>query len=184
MPAQTIAKGIFSHTERDYASFAGTIISAKNCPEFDFTGLKVALIGANAHSVKHLAQLVQQAEFVKVFQQQPHFVLPEQSKQPHAFFLQPQRLSALPLKGFRLQHWMAQRYLKQQIKDKWIQRQLLPQHANEHTPIYYGDLYYCALNRANCKLITWPIVKLHAQAVQSMEGILHMVDVIVRCDDN
>jgi len=35
------------------------------------------------------------------------------------------------------------------------------------------------LQRKNCNLITWPVVKITEQAIQSMEGIEHLVDMII-----
>ncbi|GAC1609409.1 MAG: hypothetical protein NVS3B3_15930 [Aquirhabdus sp.] len=39
--------------------------------------------------------------------------------------------------------------------------------------------YYPALQKPNCKLITWPIVKITENGVQTMEGVEHDVDCIV-----
>ncbi|MFP0533848.1 flavoprotein, partial [Acinetobacter baumannii] len=45
---------------------------------------------------------------------------------------------------------------------------------------FKSDSYYTALQRANCKLQTWPIVKVTDTAIYSMDGTQRPVDIIIR----
>ncbi len=55
----------------------------------------------------------------------------------------------------------------------------MPNLAAKNKIFLKSDTYYTALQHGNCKLITWPIVKITENAVQSMEGIDYLVDVII-----
>ena len=52
------------------------IHSARWDHDYDFTGKRVAVIGTGASAVQIVPELVKQAEFVKVFQRTPGWVLP------------------------------------------------------------------------------------------------------------
>ena len=52
------------------------IHSARWDHDYDFTGKRVAVIGTGASAVQIIPELVKQAEFVKVFQRTPGWVLP------------------------------------------------------------------------------------------------------------
>ena len=79
----------------------------------------------------------------------------------------------------RIKALLAIRYLESQVQDNWLKRQLMPNSASEHKLFLKSDTYYSALQRENCKLITWPIVKITDQAIKSMDGTEHKVDVII-----
>lgn len=69
--------------------------------------------------------------------------------------------------------------MESQVSDTWLKRQLMPNSAMDKKIFFKSDHYYAALQRENCKLITWPIVKISEDAIQSMEGVEHIVDVII-----
>ena len=52
------------------------IHSARWDHDYDFTGKRVAVIGTGASAVQIIPELVKQADFVKVFQRTPGWVLP------------------------------------------------------------------------------------------------------------
>ena len=79
----------------------------------------------------------------------------------------------------RVKSLLAIRYLESQVADVWLRRQLMPNTASERKVFLKSDTYYSALQNSNCKLITWPVVKITEEAIQSMEGIEHLVDIIV-----
>ena len=115
---------------------------------------------------------------VKIFQITPHFILPHTEKGIHKLLSHPLIIKNRRLFNNRVKSLLAIRYLDSQLKDNWLKRQLMPNSASENKVFFKSDTYY-ALQRENCKLITWPVVKITEQAVQSMEGIEHLVDIII-----
>ena len=65
------------------------------------------------------------------------------------------------------------------MKDPWLRRQLTPNHRIGCKRILLSNTYYPALQKPNCKLITWPIVKLTERGVLTAEGVEHQADCVV-----
>ena len=62
---------------RGIDTYEGKVIhSARWDHDYDFTGKRVAVIGTGASAVQIIPELVKQADFVKVFQRTPGWVLP------------------------------------------------------------------------------------------------------------
>lgn len=173
----------FQNLPEYFGQYSGKMIAAENIKLTDFTGLKVAIIGANQMSVSHLNLICDQAEFVKVFQIRPHFVLPHTEKGVQRLVSHPLMIKNRRLFNNRIKSLLAIRYLESQVADTWLKRQLMPNSASERKVFFKSDSYYSALQRDNCKLITWPIVKITPDAIQSMEGVEHIVDVIITTYD-
>ncbi|HEY4712860.1 MAG TPA: NAD(P)/FAD-dependent oxidoreductase, partial [Aquirhabdus sp.] len=74
---------------------------------------------------------------------------------------------------------LAKGHLNRQVKDTWLRRQLTPDFKIGCKRVLVSNDYYPALQKPNCKLITWPIVKITENGVQTMEGVEHDVDCIV-----
>lgn len=69
--------------------------------------------------------------------------------------------------------------LRLQVKDPWLRRQLTPDFAAGCKRILMTSDYYPALQADNCKLVTWPIARLAAEGIRTVEGIEHQFDCIV-----
>jgi len=171
--------GFFQNSIDFFQNFKGEIVAAEDIKRFDFSGLNVAVIGANQMTVTHLAQICNHAKLVKVFQITPHFLLPQTEKGIHKLLSHPLIIKNRRLFNNRIKALLAIRYLESQVQDNWLKRQLMPNSASEHKLFLKSDTYYSALQRENCKLITWPIVKITDQAIKSMDGTEHKVDVII-----
>lgn len=169
----------FQNTPEHFKHYTGKIIAAEDIKSHDFTDLKVAIIGANQLSVSLLEHICQKAQFVKVFQMAPHFVLPQTEKGVQRLVSHPLMIKNRRLFNNRIKSLLAIRYLESQVSDTWLKRQLMPNSAIDKKIFFKSDHYYAALQRENCKLITWPIVKISEDAIQSMEGVEHIVDVII-----
>ena len=169
----------FENSPEHFEKYQGKLISASEIKQIDFSGLRVAIIGANQLSVTHLDLICQSAEFVKVFQIRPHFVLPHTEKGIQRLISHPLLVKNRRLFNNRVKSLLAIRYLESQVADVWLRRQLMPNSASERKVFLKSDTYYSALQNSNCKLITWPVVKITEEAIQSMEGIEHLVDIIV-----
>ena len=171
--------GFFQNTPDFFQKFKGKIVSSEDIKQFDFSSLNVAIVGANQRTVTHLDQICSHAQSVKIFQITPHFILPHTEKGIHKLLSHPLIIKNRRLFNNRVKSLLAIRYLDSQLKDNWLKRQLMPNSASENKVFFKSDTYYAALQRENCKLITWPVVKITEQAVQSMEGIEHLVDIII-----
>ena len=75
---------------------------------------------------------------------------------------------------------LARVYLRRQVRDRWLRRQLTPNPRFGRAPVLISDDYYSSLQRANCKLITWPIAGIDQHTVRTSDGIEHRVDCIMR----
>ncbi|MDT5011896.1 MAG: hypothetical protein QOH57_3513 [Mycobacterium sp.] len=178
-----------------------TIHSARWDHEYDFTGKRVGVIGTGASAVQIVPELVKQADFVKVFQRTPGWVLPRWnpstppavqalfSKVPASQQLAREALfwghevSALalvwnsPLTSVVTR--LGKLHLRRAVKDPWLRRQLTPDFTPGCKRMLISSDYYPALQRDNCKLIDWPIATLSPVGVRTSEGIEHHLDCIV-----
>lgn len=184
------------------AQFKGKKIhSAQWDHDYDLTGKRVAVIGTGASGIQIIPELVKQAEFVKVFQRTPAWVVPRpdfrtpewhkaifrklpvaQTAMRKALYWTHESMAlaviwSSPLT--RVAEQLARNHLHRQVKDAWLRRQLTPDFTIGCKRVLVSNDYYPALQQANCKLITWPIVKITEHGVQTMEGVEHLVDCIV-----
>jgi cation diffusion facilitator CzcD-associated flavoprotein CzcO len=182
--------------------FAGRRIhSARWDHGYDFAGKRVAVIGTGASAVQIIPELVQVAASVKVFQRTPGWVLPRVDRaapeRARALFRRvPQAQAAVREALFwvhesmalgviwsspltRLTERVAEAHLRRQVGDPWLRRQLTPNHRIGCKRVLLSNTYYPALQRPNCKLITWPIVRLTERGVLTAEGVEHLADCVV-----
>ncbi|SRX94668.1 monooxygenase [Alcanivorax borkumensis SK2] [Mycobacterium shimoidei] len=169
--------------------------------DYDFAGKRVAVIGTGASAVQIVPELVKQADFVKVFQRTPGWVLPRLdittppavqavfTKFPAAQELARQALfwgheasaAALvwntPLTSLVAR--LGKAHLRLAVKDPWLRRQLTPDFTPGCKRMLVSSGYYPALQRHNCKLIDWPIATLSPAGIRTSDGIEHHVDCIV-----
>jgi cation diffusion facilitator CzcD-associated flavoprotein CzcO len=177
------------------------IHSARWDHDYDFTGKRVAVIGTGASAIQIIPELVKQAEFVKVFQRTPGWVLPRLdsatpaaaqtlfAKVPAVQELARQALfwgheitaTALvwdtPLTGLVAR--LGKAHLRRAVKDPWLRRQLTPDFRPGCKRMLVSSDYYPALQRDNCKLIDWPIATASPVGIRTSDGIEHHVDCIV-----
>lgn len=177
------------------------IHSARWDHAYDFTGKRVAVVGTGASAVQIIPELVRRAEFVKVFQRTPCWVLPRLDVPT------PPALQALFAKVPATQHlarqalfwgheasatalvWdtpltslvarLGRAHLRSQVKDPWLRRQLTPDFRPGCKRMLVSSDYYPALQRDNCKLIDWPIATLSPAGIRTSDGIEHHLDCIV-----
>lgn len=185
MPTKSIKQqdSLFQNTVEHFNRYMGTIISSKSIKETDFSGLSVAIIGLNQMAVSQLDAISQHARSVKVFQMTPAFVLPHTERAINRLISHPLIIKNRRLFNNRVKSLLAVRFLDAQIQDTWLKRQLTPNFAQEKKVFFKSDTYYTALQRENCHLITWPIVKVTAHAIQSMEGSEHFADIVITTFD-
>ena len=178
-----------------------TIHSARWDHDYDFSGKRVAVIGTGASAVQIVPELVKQAEFVKVFQRTPGWMLPRLdiatpaaaqalfAKVPAVQELARQALfwgheitaTALvwdtPLTGLVAR--LGKAHLRRQVKDPWLRRQLTPDFTPGCKRMLISSDYYPALQQDNCKLIDWPIATVSPVGIRTSDGVEHHLDCIV-----
>ncbi|WP_410211795.1 flavin-containing monooxygenase [Aquirhabdus sp.] len=183
-------------------SFKGKKIHSANWDHnYQIEGKRVAVIGTGASAIQIIPELVKTAEFVKVFQRTPGWVTPRPDyKTPEWNKIIFRKLPATQTAMRKALYWthesmalaviwnspltkvaeqLAKSHLKRQVKDVWLRRQLTPDFKIGCKRVLVSNDYYPALQQPNCKLITWPIVKITENGIQTMEGVEHVVDCIV-----
>ncbi|OBJ70196.1 NAD(P)/FAD-dependent oxidoreductase [Mycobacterium sp. 1274756.6] len=177
------------------------IHSARWDHDYDFAGKRVAVIGTGASAVQIVPELVKTAATVKVFQRTPGWVLPRVNARSSG--LVKRVFKELPLAqklarsawywghesmalglvwntpATRVVEAVSALNLRLQVKDPWLRRQLTPDFAAGCKRILMTSDYYPALQADNCKLVTWPIARLAAEGIRTVEGIEHQFDCIV-----
>ena len=164
-------------------------------------GKRVAVIGTGASAIQIVPELVKQAGFVKVFQRTPGWVLPrlDTATPPavQALFAKVPAIQQLARQALFWGHeasatalvWntpltslvarLGQVNLRVQVKDPWLRRQLTPDFAPGCKRMLVSSDYYPALQRDNCKLVSWPIATLSPAGIRTSDGIEHHLDCIV-----
>jgi cation diffusion facilitator CzcD-associated flavoprotein CzcO len=169
--------------------------------DYDFTGKRVAVIGTGASAVQIVPELVKQAEFVKVFQRTPGWMMPRLdlampaaaqtlfAKVPAVQELARQALfwgheitaTAMvwdtPLTGLVAR--LGKAHLRSAVKDPWLRHQLTPDFRPGCKRMLISSDYYPALQRDNCKLINWPIATMSPVGIRTSDGVEHHLDCIV-----
>ena len=168
---------------------------------YDFSGKRVAVIGTGASAVQIIPELVGKVDRLKVFQRTPGWVLPrldytapDWSK---AVFRRVPAAQSLVRGAMYWAHesmafgmiWntpvtamlqgISSRFLRSQVKDAWMRRQLTPDFRIGCKRVLMSSDYYRALQHDNCELITWPIATLSEKGIRTSEGLEHQVDCIV-----
>jgi cation diffusion facilitator CzcD-associated flavoprotein CzcO len=177
------------------------IHSARWDKDYDFSGKRVGVIGTGASAIQIIPELVKQADFVKVFQRTPGWVLPRfDFATPPAVQTVFDKAPAVQQLARQALYWgheasatalvwntpltslvarLGKMHLNRQVKDPWLRRQLTPDFTPGCKRMLVSSDYYPALQRDNCKLIDWPIATLSPVGVRTSDGIEHHVDCLV-----
>ena len=184
-------------------SFRGELFhTARWNHEIDLTGKRVGVVGTGASAVQVVPGVAPQVARLDVFQRTPAWVVPKLDRRyseraKRAFerfpwllrasrfaqyatselfgpmiFLDAPRLSAI---GER----MSTRHLHAQVKDPALREKLLPHFQFGCKRILISDDYWASFERENVELVTEPIEQIVADGVQTKDGELHGLDVIV-----
>lgn len=204
--AVVIASGPLSDASlpkiRGIDDFGGAkILSARWDHDYDFAGKSVAVIGTGASAVQIIPELVKTAGSVKVFQRTAGWVMPrvdvatpepvkriferlpvvQQAARSALYFGHEAAATGLvwdtPITTLIQQ--AGKLHLRLTVKDKWLRRQLTPDFRAGCKRMLMSSDYYPALQRDNCKLITWPIATITPEGLRTSDGLEHHVDAIV-----
>ncbi|WP_183093986.1 FAD-dependent oxidoreductase [Nocardioides stalactiti] len=158
------------------AGFLGEVLYGDAWRDHDFSGQRVAVLATGRDAARVLADVAWTARTVKVFLDDPDWVLPALpgplSGVVHA-------ATWVPVAGPLTHRLLARAHLRLAVKDPWIRRLLTPDDRFTRHATTTSDLYYAALQDPHCKLIRWPVYAITAEGVRTAEGIEHQVDCIV-----
>jgi cation diffusion facilitator CzcD-associated flavoprotein CzcO len=132
------------------------VLLAHECRHHDFQGQSVGVLLPADLAARVVPTVVETARSVKVFQEEPVWVVPV----------------PLPLRR------LARLHLRLGVKDPWTRRLLTPGRFGRHDMVV-SSAYYDALQQQNCKLVAWPVYAIVDEGVRTAEGIEHRVDVLV-----
>jgi cation diffusion facilitator CzcD-associated flavoprotein CzcO len=187
---------------RGIETFEGKkILSAQWDHDYDLTGKNVAVIGTGATAVQIIPEVVKKAASVKVFQRTPGWVMPRVDvptpKLAQAVFAKVPAVQQAARNALFLSHEVAatglvwdtpvttliqhvgRAHLRLTVKDAWMRRQLTPEFRAGCKRMLMSSDYYPALQKDNCKLITWPIATIVPEGIRTADAIEHHVDAII-----
>ena len=187
---------------RGVGTFTGhTMHSARWDHDYDLAGKHVAVIGTGASAVQLVPEIVRTAASVKVFQRTPGWVLPRLDGPvpgpARALFARVPAVQQAARTALFLTHeamatglvWdspvttavqkVALAHLRRQVRDPWLRRQLTPDFRAGCKRMLMSSDWYPALQRPNCKLITWPIATISPDGIRTSDGVEHKLDCIV-----
>ena len=176
---QDLHAGIFENRPEHFQHFSGIQVPSSQLAELDYTGKDIAIVGTDQFTVRHLDKISQQARSVKVFQINPQFVLPGTERGLQRLLNHPLIIKNRRLFNNRIKSILSLRYLENQVQNVWLRRQLMPNLAAARKVYLKSDHYYAALQRENCQLITWPILKISENTIHCINSEQHPVDIII-----
>lgn len=165
-------------------------------------GKRVAVIGTGASAVQVVPALAPEVDRLSVFQRTPAWVIPkldgEYSERAKWIF----RHVPLALRSSRLLlYWMTElfgpvvyldlpalnalgqrvslRHLRAQVSDPELRQRLTPQFHFGCKRVLVSNDYWASFERDNVDLVTDPIRRIAPRGVETADGRLHEVDVIV-----
>ncbi|MCX5046179.1 NAD(P)/FAD-dependent oxidoreductase [Aldersonia sp. NBC_00410] len=168
---------------------------------YDFAGKRIAVIGTGASAVQIIPELVRTAGHVTVYQRTPGWVLPRLNRRisppmKHLYRAVPGAQSVARAGWYfghesialgvvwntpltRLVEKVAKAHLRNQVRDPWQRRQLTPDYRAGCKRLLMTNDYYPALQRDNCRLVTWPIARICENGIRTAEGVERRFDAIV-----
>ena len=181
-----------------------TLHTARWDHSLDLRGKRVAVIGTGASAVQLVPTIAPEVGSLAVFQRTPIWCLPKpdapmsgavkgllrfvpgagwavravsQAYVELTFTVVANFARQVPLA--RLGERVGRRHLLEQVRDPVVREQLTPKYALGCKRPGFSNDYLAAFNRPNVHLLTTPIERVMAQGVQTSDGMLHEVDVLV-----
>jgi len=182
-------------------SFEGALIhSARWDHSIGLDGKRIGVIGTGASGVQIIPEVAEVASHTTVFQRTPPWVLPRPDK-PYSdedhrrFSTDPEALAAVRdelyrafegTEAFRLGNpiteviaTLADEHRAAAISDEDLRAKVMPDYALGCNRTLVSTDYYRALERDDVDLVTDPIVRITPEGVETADGRLHHLDVLV-----
>lgn len=182
--------------------FRGASFHSARWPDgVDLQGKRVAVIGNGASAVQIVPEVAKVAARLVVFQRSASYIVPrfdrpytaeerrrfatdrgsyEASREAiYREYESHYGQSFLGHEVAKIAETMALEHLKAQVPDPALRRRLTPDYVIGCKRILLSDEFYPALQRPNVELVTEPIAAIEPLGVQTADGYLHPVDVII-----
>lgn len=184
-------------------SFAGASFhSARWEHSVDLSGKRVGIIGTGSTAAQIVGDITDKVGRMVVFQRTPHWMvsLPQKRysegwKRLLRMFPVLQRLSyayyrellirtfaAATVGNKRMQEWISRacrRNLEENVPDPSLRARLTPSYQAACKRLIFCSTYYPAISRPNAELVTDRIVRINPQGVETDDGKVHELDVLV-----
>lgn len=183
--------------------FAGSSFHAARWDhDVALAGKRVGVIGAAASAVQLIPEVAKAAAHLTVFQRSANYILPRadriyEDKDRAAFRDQAWMMQLIRQNIYwpsELLFWGAfkggdwrvkyfenecRKHLETQVSDPVLRRKLTPDYPIGCKRILFADDYYPALQRENVALVTERIAAIRAEGVETADGALYPLDVLV-----
>jgi hypothetical protein len=149
------------------SSYEGLVLCGNQWRGRTFTGMRVGVIAPGREAATIVPAVLRTARTVKVFQEEPDWLVPRSLPLPDIF-----------------RRPMARLHLRLAVPDPWTRRRLTPNRRFNTRQPHVDAGYYAALQRPSCTLVSWPVYALVPAGVRTAEGIEHHVDCIIVSDSS
>lgn len=168
----------------------------------DFKGKKVGVIGSGATSAQVFPELVEQADHATLFQRTAQWIFPMPNKTYSATERQrlrdhPGRIDKLRFRYSKLFQWTFSRavignvfllwviaafcrsHLNRKVKDPELRKRLTPHDKCGCKRLIFAKGFYQSLQKNNATLCTDAIQRILPEGIQTSDGKIHELDVLV-----
>jgi cation diffusion facilitator CzcD-associated flavoprotein CzcO len=175
--------------------------SARWAHDVELTGKKIAVVGTGASAIQFIPHVAEQASELIVFQRTPSYILPKPDQRFGPVYRRMLRHAPGALKGERAGSWaiaeqfsraldddslmgktislVARKHLESKIADPHLRAKLTPDYPVGCKRILFANSYYPAIAQPHVSLVAHPITAVTPTGVQTADGTVHDVDVII-----
>ena len=177
--SHVIKMGFFQNQVEYFKFFDGEICPSEQIKTTDFHNKKVAIIGSNQATINSFMQITGQAKSVLFFQIEPQWIVPQSTKVRMSIIGHPLMVKNKHLFNKRIKSLLALRFLEKEVQNTWLRKQLSANLAANQKVFFKSDDFYQAVQKNNCQLITWPILKLEGSNIYTINQENFAVDLII-----
>ncbi len=182
-------------------SFAGTWFHTARWPDgLELTGKRVGVVGTGSTSIQLVPQAQREAAHVSVFQRTAQWIYPVDNpaysdaqkarlrrhpwlnKLIYAFYAELFRLVSTAVLGNRFLYTRLARNCRrnlEQVRDPELRRKLTPDYAAACKRLVLSSEFYPAVQNSNVDIVTEPIARVTPGGVETADGTLHPLDVLI-----
>jgi cation diffusion facilitator CzcD-associated flavoprotein CzcO len=175
--------------------------SARWDHDVDLAGQRVAVVGTGASAIQFVPHVAEQASELVVFQRTPSYILPKPDQRFGPVYRRVLRHAPGALKAERAGSWglaeqfsrglnddslvgkgisaLAAQHLKARVKDPELRAKLTPDYPVGCKRILFANSYYPAIAQPHVRLVSHPITAVTPTGVQTGDGTVHEVDVVI-----
>ncbi|MET0469072.1 MAG: NAD(P)/FAD-dependent oxidoreductase [Aeromicrobium sp.] len=167
----------------------------------ELSGQRVAVIGTGASAIQFIPHVAELADHVTVFQRTPSYIVPKPDQAYGPRYRSVLRHVPGALRAERATTWglgeqfargldddstvgklisaVAKKHLEAKIKDPELRAKLTPDYPVGCKRILFANTYYPAIAQPHVDLVAHPITAVTPTGVQTADGTVHEVDVVI-----